>query len=95
MQIKIKDQDQLIDATIEVVDGVMIVSPKDEKWIPKLNETIFVPHLEFAEFITKQWLWEINEYSSYHYDKGWVFPTKEECQSFCDKLNQAINQIKP
>lgn len=31
MEIKIKNQDQLIDATIEVVDGVMIVSPKEEK----------------------------------------------------------------
>ena len=24
-----------------------------------------------------------------------LFPTKEECQSFCDKLNQTISQIKP
>lgn len=31
MEIKIKDHDQIIDATIEVVDGVMIVSPKEEK----------------------------------------------------------------
>lgn len=31
MEIKIKDKDNLIDATIEVVNGVMIVSPKDEK----------------------------------------------------------------
>lgn len=32
MEIKIKDQDQLIDATIEVVDGVLVVSPKEEKY---------------------------------------------------------------
>lgn len=31
MKIKIKDQDQLIDAIIEIVGGVMIVSPKEEK----------------------------------------------------------------
>lgn len=31
MEIKIKDKDQLIDAIIEIVDGVMIVSPKEEK----------------------------------------------------------------
>ena len=31
MEIKIKDKDKLIDATIEVIDGVMIVSPKGEK----------------------------------------------------------------
>ena len=31
MEVKIKDKDNLIDATIEVVNGVMIVSPKEEK----------------------------------------------------------------
>lgn len=31
MEIKIKDKYKLIDAAIEVVDGVMIVSPKEEK----------------------------------------------------------------
>lgn len=31
MEIKIKNKDNLIDATIEVVDGVMIVLPKEEK----------------------------------------------------------------
>lgn len=31
MEIKIKDKDQLIEATIEIVNGVMIVSPKEEK----------------------------------------------------------------
>ena len=29
--LKIKNQDQLIDAIIELVDGVMVVSPKEEK----------------------------------------------------------------
>lgn len=31
MKVKIKDKDKLVDATIEVVNGVMIVSPKEEK----------------------------------------------------------------
>ena len=25
----------------------------------------------------------------------YVFKTDKECQEFCDKLNQAINQVKP
>ena len=27
-------------------------------------------------------------------DKGWAFATKEECQEFCNRLNDAINSIK-
>ena len=40
MEIKIKDKDNLIDATIEVVDGVMIVSPKEEKYEPKDGDIV-------------------------------------------------------
>lgn len=29
-----------------------------------------------------------------HINKGWVFRTKEECEAFCSKLNDAINQVK-
>ena len=28
-------------------------------------------------------------------EKGWVFKTKEECQVFCNRLNNAINSVKP
>lgn len=28
------------------------------------------------------------------YKRGWYFKTIEECQSFCDKLNQAIDSVK-
>lgn len=31
MEVKIKNQNELIDATIEMVDGVMVVSPKESK----------------------------------------------------------------
>ena len=27
--------------------------------------------------------------------KGWCFKTEEECQAFCDKLDEAINSVKP
>ena len=29
-----------------------------------------------------------------HINKGWVFRTKEDCEAFCSKLNDAINQVK-
>jgi hypothetical protein len=188
MEIKIKDKDTLIDATIEVVDGVMIVSPKEEKyepkdgdvvaymntgvptiyiyragtsrntsyyaayssiydktyisnltdhlqgnqnirlateeetkilfdklkeegyefdfekkelvklrWKPKIGETYYRPDFLHCEFICYSGITDYNKmvYIKDHINKGWVFRTKEECQSFCDKLNQAINQIKP
>lgn len=27
--------------------------------------------------------------------KGWCFKAKEECQEFCDRLNEAISNVKP
>lgn len=65
------------------------------KWKPKVGETCFVPYLDFPEFITKQWLWEINGYSTEYYNKGWVFRTKEECEAYCKRLNESISNIKP
>ena len=35
MEIKIKQGSEMLDATIEMVDGVMVVSPKEEKFKPR------------------------------------------------------------
>ena len=32
MEVKIKQGEEMLDATIEMVDGVMVVSPKEVKW---------------------------------------------------------------
>lgn len=29
------------------------------------------------------------------YERGWYFKTEEECQAFCDRLNDAIKSVKP
>ena len=29
------------------------------------------------------------------YERGWYFKTEEECQDFCNRLNQAIDGVKP
>lgn len=65
------------------------------KWKPKIGETCFAPYFDFPKFITKQWLWEINGYSTEYYNKGWVFRTKEECEAYCKRLNEVIKEIKP
>ena len=65
------------------------------KWKPKLRETCFAPYFEFPKFITKQGLWGINWYNIEYYNKGWCFKTKEECEAYCERLNQAIEGVKP
>ena len=193
MEIKIKNQNQLIDATIEVVDGVMIVSPKEEqvditkfndgdvitcgwsegnqsynwtcilhgeieyisdnmfigdycsldckgefldrnsgsdsatwvtyateeekkklfdrlaeegldwdpqkkelvklKWEPICGQTVFLPDFKRGFFRTLAVVWLSGESDSM-LQKGMVFNTQEECQVFCDKLNQAISLVR-
>lgn len=62
---------------------------------PKIGETCFAPYFDFPKFITTQWLWKINLYSTEYCDKGWCFKTKEECAAFCKKLDEAIEGVKP
>lgn len=40
MEVKIKIGDEIIDATIEMVDGVMVVSPKVEKFGTKVSNIL-------------------------------------------------------
>ena len=184
MEVKIKQGEEMLDATIEMVDGVMVVSPK-EKFVPKdgdiccsancvyiykslrddkaiiyycamskngghisIKEDVGVGFIHdgrhcFAteeekkkifdklaeegyewkadtkELVTLKWkpkegeiFWFPLCYSSPSefkpiksmlnkgrdkeiLEKGWVFKTKEECQVFCNRLNNAINSVKP
>jgi hypothetical protein len=186
MEVKIKNGEEMIDATIEMVDGVMVVSPKVEKfepkdgdvcvhdgmiyifkgvkpssicsgksaiihhcyydvetlqvkedvgcgyidcsqrfateeekkklfdklkeegyewdaekkelaklkWNPVLGEVYF--RIEFVdhEFRYADWNWKNSTYEIEAYERGWCFKTKEECQEFCNRLNDAINSVK-
>lgn len=187
MEVKIKQGNEMLDATIEMVDGVMVVSPKEVKFEPKdgdvvayLNDgkpTIYIykgghryntsfyvayssirnqcflctgGHLDMdrsdirpATEEEKQKLFDKIKEEGYEFDfekkglvklkwkpkegeqfwlplyyaapttfspisslfnnvrdrmpldKGWCFKTKEECQAFCDRLNETLNQVKP
>lgn len=186
MEIKIKDQDKFIDATIEVVDGVLVVSPKEVKFEPKDGDivtymngdkaTIYVfaggckyntsfyvaysglrnevfktskGHLDMnrndirpateeekkklfdkikaegyefdfekKELVKLRWKPKVTDVywhpymvsdiffpqmNIYHWtkpdnnrvEKGYCFKTKEECEQFCKKLNNAIEGVKP
>lgn len=65
------------------------------KWKPKVGETFFTPYFDFPKFITKQWLLGINGFNTDCYNKNWILRTEQECQEFCDRLNKAIENIKP
>lgn len=109
MEVKVKDGDMLIDATVEVVDGVMLITPKaplskkeEEKWTPKHNDEFFMPYCFFGEqtktvFTATSYRYDSDTYKDIkewgEYKRGWVFKTKEECQSLCDKLNAAIAYV--
>lgn len=186
MEVKIKNQNELIDATIEMVDGVMVVSPKKVefepkkvefepkdgdivavrdgkhifinkdyrrcgtgyaylgwnfvndmifkegvwnysrlatkeekkllfdklaengfewdaeekqlvklKWKPKYKEFYFKITFEHAVIIPLRTCWTDDICDKAYYQKGWCFKTKEECQAFCDRLNESISSIKP
>lgn len=41
MEVKIKQGSEMLDATIEMVDGVMVVSPKEVKFEPKDGDVVY------------------------------------------------------
>lgn len=178
MEVKIKQGNEMLDATIEMVDGVMVVSPKELfepedgdivatkdgshiflckdyigeeyiyaylgydfntdcwfkkdtwcasryateeekkkffdrmkeegwewdaekkelvklKWKPKDNDNYWSPSLFDSEFIPWKNSWQNSKIGNKRLEKGWVFRTDKECQEFCNRLNEAINSVKP
>lgn len=181
MEVKIKSNEGMVDATIEMVDGVMVVSPKEVKfepkdgdvitctnsvcsytlilkkvecniaysyavlldnrclktgdwssyknprpateeekqklfkaladegyawdadkrelvklkWKPKLKGIYYAPSVNEFRFEHNLYRWGKDDIDSKLYEMGWVFKTPKECQEFCDRLNKAINQVKP
>ena len=39
--------------------------------------------------------WCNSRFDKMLHNRGWVFRTKEECEAYCKKLNQAIEGVKP
>jgi hypothetical protein len=65
------------------------------KWKPVLGEVYFRVEFVDHEFRYADWNWKNSTYEIEAYERGWCFKTKEECQVFCDKLNQAIKNVEP
>ena len=101
-EVKVNDGGFLIDATMELKDGLMIVTPKaplskkvEGKWTPDIGEDYYTPALDTVKFVPFLYGWAKDETDLKLSNNGWIFKTEEECQSFCDKLNAAINKVTP
>lgn len=65
------------------------------KWKPKVGEDYYTPSWDGYVFEPYLYGWNEDEFDSKCHSMGRVFKTKEECQALCDKLNEAINSVKP
>lgn len=65
------------------------------KWKPLFGQLYHRPSLYGAEINVSKIYWREDEVDKGYYNKGWCFKTKEECQAFCNKLNEAINSVEP
>ena len=108
MEVKIKTKDFLVDATIEMVDGVMLVSPvadvdlKTKKWKPGVNEDFFYIGVRACFSIKEniffpcEFIYETKEGLEGDKDikEGNCFKTECEALQWCEKLNKAVNEVK-
>ena len=68
-----------------------------QRWKPGPRETYYRPlssGTDPAPFLTSGSIWMNYEIDQKTYEQGWIFQTKEECDAFCQKLNEAIQNVK-
>ena len=66
------------------------------KWKPKEGEDYFSPTLTYSiGFHVDIHTWENRCLDNNIYDRGWAFKNIEKCEQLCQKLNQAIEGVKP
>lgn len=104
MEVKIKTKDFLVDATIEMKDGVMLVSPvadvelETNKWKPEVGKLFYYPYWGGVkcgfEAVSARFQEQSDVDEDAEVQKGWVFKTKHECERFCKKLNEKIGEVE-
>ena len=69
------------------------------KWKPDVGQHFYYPEYDNGAcvFIIKSYTYAFKDQIERDkaIAKGWCFKTSKECQELCDKLNQAIENIKP
>lgn len=62
---------------------------------PMTGEWYYTPVICNTQFKVLKCEWSNDAMDVLYFGKGWVFRTKEDCQEFCNRLNQAIEGVKP
>ena len=92
-----EEKQKLFDKLAE--EGLSWDSEKKEivklKWYPKNDELYCRPKFNEEGFACCKDRWDNVKYENFLYNKGWIFKTEQECQEFCNRLNEAINSVKP
>ena len=66
------------------------------KWKPKFNDNYFAPTFIYSNrFHVCSCTWMNLPFDMNVNHLGWCFETREECEAFCERLNQAIMEVKP
>ena len=67
------------------------------KWKPYIGEIYYYPMFKYCSHLFKSYdcIWSDLSSDNDIYNKGWCFKTREECESYCKKLNEAIMEVKP
>ena len=68
----------------------------DLKWKPNVGDDYY--SILFSNkygFFPLCYGWDNSSVDMDLHNKGWVFRTREECEEFCNLLNDAINSVKP
>jgi hypothetical protein len=60
-----------------------------------MGERYFTPFINGYKAEIASHSWNNDLVDERIYKLGFVFKTKEECQEFCKRLNDAISQVKP
>lgn len=66
-------------------------------WKPKMGEIYYIPYCmgsTLSPYKTSSYDWRNEKVEVETWERGWVFQTKEECDAFCQKLNEAIQNVK-
>ena len=89
---------ELTGTRVENNNGLMAIVPeyKEKEWQPEMGESYYYPHLDS---ITKKFKTCIDDNAGWTLDKaainrGWAKRTREEAQELCDRLNNAIKDIR-
>lgn len=65
------------------------------KWKPQSGDIFYRPSSTYGRFDCYKTSRNHTGIDKAYISKGWCFRTEEECQAFCNRLNDAINSVKP